>query len=106
MEFIDGRDPSALDSVADGAAAMAVQTTSNIDLKPSAEMEDHRPKVLVLGGCGYLGRNFVLHLIRNDLASFIRVIDKIIPVMAYFHKDCEDAFSNPKVQFIQGDLTR
>jgi hypothetical protein len=104
MEFTDGQPPAAPESLA-GSAGAAVEE-SNSDLKPSAEKTEFRPNVLVLGGCGYLGRNFVLHLIRNDLVSFVRVVDKIIPVMAYFHKDCDNAFLNPKVQFIQGDLTR
>ncbi len=68
---------------------------------------DARPKVLVLGGCGYIGRNFVLHLLRNELVSFVRVVDKMMPVMAYFNRDCEVAFSNTElIQYVQADLTR
>ena len=36
-----------------------------------------KPRVLVLGGCGFVGRNFVTFLVQNDLASKIRVADKV-----------------------------
>lgn len=65
-----------------------------------------KPKVLVLGGCGYIGRNLVQHLVENELASFVRVVDKVLPIMAYFHPSIESLFENPRVQFIQGDLTK
>ena len=39
------------------------------------------PKVLVLGGVGFIGRNFIAYLIENDLAKSIRVVDKVLPAM-------------------------
>lgn len=38
-----------------------------------------KPNVLVLGGLGFIGRNFVEYLVDNDLAGKIRVADKGLP---------------------------
>ena len=32
---------------------------------------------LILGGCGFIGRNLVSHLLDNELAETIVVIDKV-----------------------------
>ncbi|KAI1316791.1 hypothetical protein EDD11_009457 [Mortierella claussenii] len=62
-----------------------------------------QPTVLVLGGVGFIGRNFVAYLVENDLASEIRVIDKVLPVTAYLNKRFQAAFE--KVDFMQNDLS-
>ncbi|KAF9416776.1 hypothetical protein BGZ94_010122 [Podila epigama] len=62
-----------------------------------------QPSVLVLGGVGFIGRNFVAHLVENDLASEIRVIDKVLPQTAYLNKRFAAAFE--KVEFMQGNLS-
>ncbi|KAF9936256.1 hypothetical protein BGZ67_002518 [Mortierella alpina] len=62
-----------------------------------------QPTVLVLGGVGFIGRNFVAHLVENGLAAEIRVIDKVLPQTAYLNKRFQAAFEN--VQFMQGDLS-
>lgn len=59
---------------------------------------------LILGGVGYIGRNLVLHLLENNLASVITVADKVIPDMARLHPRYESAFS--RVEFVQTDLSR
>jgi len=41
------------------------------------------PSVLVLGGMGMIGRNFVSYLVEHKLASRIRVADKKMSVLAY-----------------------
>lgn len=69
-------------------------------------MEPQRPSVLILGGCGYIGRNLVQYLLENDLAGFIRVADKILPAMAYLHPDIEPLFESSSVQVVQCDLTK
>eukprot|EP01156_Anaeramoeba_ignava_P017909 Anaeramoba_ignava/a90304_707.p1 GENE.a90304_707~~a90304_707.p1 ORF type:complete len:366 (-),score=129.85 a90304_707:96-1193(-) len=61
-----------------------------------------KPRVLILGGTGFIGRNLVKYLVENDLCSKIRVIDKVLPVTAYFSKEIEEAFQ--KVEFKQGNL--
>lgn len=61
------------------------------------------PTVLVLGGVGFIGRNFVAHLVENGLAAEIRVIDKVILQTAYLNKRFQAAFE--QVEFQQGDLS-
>ncbi|KAI8801898.1 hypothetical protein BJ742DRAFT_835356 [Cladochytrium replicatum] len=62
------------------------------------------PKVLVLGGVGFIGRNFVTYLVENDLASSIRVADKVLPATAYLSERCKKAFEDPRVEFRQANL--
>ncbi|KAF9903727.1 hypothetical protein EC991_003421 [Linnemannia zychae] len=62
-----------------------------------------QPTVLVLGGVGFIGRNFVAHLVENGLAADIRVVDKALPQTAYFNNRFKAAFD--KVDFLQGDLS-
>jgi len=62
-----------------------------------------KPRVLVLGGLGFIGKNFVKHLVENNLASKIRVVDKMMVAMARLGKD-EGLFSSSPVECIQGNL--
>jgi nucleoside-diphosphate-sugar epimerase len=62
-----------------------------------------KPTVLVLGGVGFIGRKFVAYLTENDLASEIRVIDKVLPQTAYLNERCRAAFE--RVEFMQGNLS-
>jgi nucleoside-diphosphate-sugar epimerase len=43
-----------------------------------------KPRVLVLGGAGMIGRNFVKFCIDRDLCAGIRVADKTMPEISYF----------------------
>lgn len=43
-----------------------------------------KPRVLVLGGAGMIGRNFVKYLIDRDLVAAVRVADKTMPEISYF----------------------
>ena len=43
--------------------------------------------VLVLGGAGMIGRNFVKYLVDHDVVAAVRVADKTMPEIAYFR--CE-----------------
>ncbi|KAJ3310706.1 hypothetical protein HDU76_003310 [Blyttiomyces sp. JEL0837] len=63
-----------------------------------------KPKVLVLGGVGFIGRNFVTYLVDNDLASKIRVSDKALPATAYLSPTHKKAFDDPRVEFKQANL--
>lgn len=64
-----------------------------------------KPNVLVLGGVGFIGRNFVKFLVDNKLAAKVRVVDKVLPAIAFLGQEHQDAFNNPIVEFMQGNLT-
>jgi nucleoside-diphosphate-sugar epimerase len=68
--------------------------------------EAKKPNVLVLGGCGFIGRNFVQYLVDNKLAEIIRVCDKNLPATSYLAAEHKRAFDEKNVQFVQADLTR
>lgn len=59
---------------------------------------------MILGGCGFVGRNVVHHLVQKYPDSKIRVVDKLIPPMAYLNKQHESSFNNPRVEFINCNL--
>lgn len=63
-----------------------------------------KPSVLVLGGAGFIGRNLVVHLIENDLASEVRVADKAILQTSYLTERQQAAFD--KVEFVQANLAK
>jgi len=64
-----------------------------------------KPNVLVLGGVGFIGRNFVKYLVDNNVAAKIRVVDKVLPSTAFLGADHQNAFNNPIVEYVQGNLT-
>ena len=47
-----------------------------------------KPKWLLAGGMGMVGRNLIKYLIDNNLASDIRVADKKAPFMAFLRCVC------------------
>jgi dTDP-D-glucose 4,6-dehydratase len=62
------------------------------------------PTVLVLGGVGFIGRTFVAYLVDNNLASSIRVVDKVLPATAYLSESHKKVFTDPRVEFKQANL--
>jgi len=63
-----------------------------------------KPRVLVLGGCGFIGRNMVKWLVDKDLCDKIRVCDKVLPALAGLSPAQKTAFE--KVEFKQVNLAR
>lgn len=63
------------------------------------------PKVLILGGVGFIGRNFVDYLLKNNLVDEIRVVDKVLPQTAYLSEKTKADFEDPKVTFKQANLS-
>jgi len=59
----------------------------------------------VLGGVGFIGRNFIKWLVDKGVAGKIRVVDKVLPVTAFLGKEHQEAFAHPSVEFKQGNLT-
>eukprot|EP00475_Leptophrys_vorax_P045539 TRINITY_DN9480_c0_g1_i1.p1 TRINITY_DN9480_c0_g1~~TRINITY_DN9480_c0_g1_i1.p1 ORF type:complete len:371 (-),score=89.26 TRINITY_DN9480_c0_g1_i1:1572-2684(-) len=65
------------------------------------------PRVLILGGVGFIGRNLVQYLAQNNLASFIQVADKSLPAVSYLLPEHKEHFDNKDlVKYVQCDLTR
>jgi len=65
-----------------------------------------KPKVVLLGGCGFIGRNFVSYLIKNNLVSKIRVVDKMLPDLAGLSTEQLKLFKSEIVEFKQANLAR
>jgi len=66
-----------------------------------------KPRVLVLGGLGFIGRNLVRYLVSNDLVSKVCVSDKVLPQVASLNEVEKAIFDDQdKVSFIQANLAR
>jgi len=63
-----------------------------------------KPKILVLGGVGFIGRNFVKYLVDEDLASEIKVLDKLPTSLAFLSEAHKKALSAPNVTVKQANL--
>jgi len=63
------------------------------------------PGVLVLGGCGFVGRHLVALLVKQGVPR-IRVVDKLMPAMAFLAPDHKEAFAAPAVEYRQADISR
>lgn len=63
-----------------------------------------KPTVLILGGCGFIGRNLLTYLVNNDLSQEVRVVDKTPPQMAWLNDIQSKAFDNEKVEFCSANL--
>lgn len=62
------------------------------------------PRVLVLGGTGFIGRNLVRYIVKGNLASLVRVADKSKPEMSWFSPEEVELFKNPPVEYIMSNL--
>jgi len=65
-----------------------------------------KPRVIVLGGCGFIGRNLVQYLAENGLVSKIRVADKLLPDLAGLSTKQTEIFKSDLVDFKQANLAR
>ncbi len=54
---------------------------------------------------GFIGRNLVKYLVDNNLASTIRVLDKVLAVTAFMSAEHRAAFEDPRVQCRQANLS-
>ncbi|CZR50829.1 probable epimerase/dehydratase family protein [Phialocephala subalpina] len=62
-----------------------------------------KPAVLIVGGLGYIGRNLALYIHKNNLASEVRIVDKVLPQLAWLAPEFEEACSKEK--FMQADAS-
>jgi len=67
-----------------------------------------KPNVIILGGLGFIGRNFVEYLVDNNLVGKIRVADKVLPDLAGLTEKQMKLFkgSTAVVEFKQANLAR
>ena len=63
-----------------------------------------KPAVLIIGGLGYIGRFLALHIHQNNLASEVRIVDKVLPQLAWLAPEFEEACSQDK--FMQADASK
>jgi len=63
-----------------------------------------KPRVLILGGAGFIGRNLVTFLANNNCASYIRVVDKALLEGAFLDPHHIVTFKNPIVEYHQMNL--
>ncbi|KAI0175970.1 hypothetical protein GGR52DRAFT_338496 [Hypoxylon sp. FL1284] len=67
-------------------------------------MASDKPSVLVIGGLGYIGRFLARYMHENDLASEIRLVDKVLPQLAWLPPEFEEACASSK--FMQADASK
>ena len=61
------------------------------------------PTVFVTGGCGFIGSNFVRHLLKTDPA--VRVVNFDALTYAGNLANLTDVAKDPRYQFVKGDIT-
>ncbi|XP_075975862.1 uncharacterized protein LOC142976411 [Anticarsia gemmatalis] len=66
--------------------------------------DNSKPRVVVLGGCGFIGRNLVEYLISNDLVSGLRVVDKTPPQLAFLNPTHSKIFEDSRVEYKSANL--
>ncbi|KAI2626313.1 hypothetical protein GGS21DRAFT_529849 [Xylaria nigripes] len=67
-------------------------------------MASEKPSVLIIGGLGYIGRFLAKHIHDNNLASELRLVDKVLPQLAWLAPEFEKACSGPN--FMQADASK
>lgn len=63
-----------------------------------------KPAVLIIGGLGYIGRFLALYIHQNNLASEVRLVDKVLPQLAWLAPEFKEACSQDK--FMQADASK
>lgn len=63
-----------------------------------------KPAVLIIGGLGYIGRFLALYIHKNNLASEVRIVDKVLPQLAWLAPEFEEACAKDK--FMQADASK
>lgn len=58
-------------------------------------------KVLVTGGAGFIGSNLVGSLLNDERVTLVRVLDNLA---TGFTKNIQEYISNPKFEFVEGDI--
>lgn len=61
-------------------------------------------RFLILGGTGFIGRHLVDYLLKSNVASKIRVVDKVPPQMAWLNNTHKEVYEHPAVEFKSANL--
>lgn len=69
-------------------------------------MTSEKPNWLILGGVGFIGRNFAKYLVDNDLAGVIRVVDKSHWKTSHLNEAHKEVFASKRVEYRQADLSK
>lgn len=64
-----------------------------------------KPVVLILGGCGFVGRHVVAYLLENDLVQKICIADKSPPQTSWLNEKHKKYFEDERVDFRQANLS-
>ncbi|KAH9902305.1 hypothetical protein F4778DRAFT_119415 [Xylariomycetidae sp. FL2044] len=67
-------------------------------------MASEKPSVLIIGGLGYIGRFLAKYIHENELASDFRLVDKVLPQLAWLAPEFETACSSE--HFMQADASK
>ncbi|PHH72922.1 hypothetical protein CDD82_5736 [Ophiocordyceps australis] len=67
-------------------------------------MANDKPSVLIIGGLGYIGRFLALYIHEKQLASEVRLVDKVLPQLAWLAPEFAEACSQDK--FMQADASK
>ncbi|KAJ5719032.1 hypothetical protein N7493_007487 [Penicillium malachiteum] len=65
---------------------------------------EKKPSVLIVGGLGFIGRHLARYIHENKLASEVRLVDKVLPELAWLAPEFKEACSKDK--FVQADASR
>ena len=87
--------------MAEVAEVTEVAEQPSVSEQPSVP---EKPSVLIIGGLGYIGRFLALHIHKNELASEVRLVDKVLPQLAWLAPEFAEACSQDK--FMQADASR
>eukprot|EP00484_Ammonia_sp_Unknown_P026498 CAMPEP_0197030414 /NCGR_PEP_ID=MMETSP1384-20130603/9645_1 /TAXON_ID=29189 /ORGANISM="Ammonia sp." /LENGTH=387 /DNA_ID=CAMNT_0042459753 /DNA_START=1066 /DNA_END=2229 /DNA_ORIENTATION=- len=80
---------------------MAEEKQSNDD-----EKKVDGPAVLIMGGCGFIGRHLVQYLVKEQTANIV-VADKLLPQTSYMTNDMIQLFTKTaNVKVIHSDLSK
>lgn len=79
--------------------------TPSLDDEIFKILSDKYAKILILGGLGFIGKNFYEYIVSKDLFSSIIIVDKSLPEISHLPRDKLPIYrQNKKTQFVQIDL--
>ncbi|KRW98941.1 hypothetical protein PPERSA_00768 [Pseudocohnilembus persalinus] len=68
--------------------------------------QKQKQNILIFGGLGFVGKNYLLNLIKNQKYNKIITVDKQIPSLCIMPQTLKDAFNDNKIQHYQLDISQ